>query len=213
MPQALWVGYMDTDQKTMEIASWCQETADMLQKAAIEAGYDEGAPGYLRDMLLRLYYAIRLEEKIGICADALTEETDSETVDTVLSASSAVDKASDLMFEQVESYTVGDDNFAAEIDTLALSDKADGMMDLLKKLYKCEGIIRMAYRCCARYPIYGVHTIDDADVRDNEDIATESVELPENDIAQKMGVDIDNLYIVRQKLMGVIEAGLPGGDA
>ncbi len=205
---------MDMDQKMMEIARQCQKTAGMLQEAANEAGYDEGAPGLLRDTLLRLYYAIRLEEKVGECEDTLTEETDGDTVEVVLAASAAVDAASARMFAQVESYASGDDDFTAEIDAMALSDKADGLLDLLKKLYKCEGIIRMAYRCCARYPIYNARSIDDARFRGEEGALTSAQpgESPEEYITQRMGVDIGSLYTIRQKLMELIETDLPGGD-
>jgi hypothetical protein len=203
------------EQQTIEMAGRCRETADMLERAAVEAGYDTDAPDFLRDTLLRLYYAIRLEEKIGICEDTLTEETDGDTVEAVLAASAAVDAASARMFAQVESYAAGDDAFATEIDAAALSDKADGLMDLLKKLYKCEGIIRMAYRCCARYPIYGARAIDDARLRgeENTPVSAQTGQPPEEYITQKMGIDIDSLYMIRQKLMEMIAANLPEGDA
>ena len=192
------------DQNIIEMADGCANTAAMLEEAAKEADYDIGAPGYLHDALLRLYYAVGLDQKMMACTAQLGEDTPQETVDAVLGASAAVDKAADKIFAQLEDYVQDDENLEAEIDALTLGDPADDIDDLLKKLYKCEGIIRMAYRVSTRTPIYGMKTTDaqraltpDSNTPDEDGYLPQS---PEEMIENRLGIDIEALYEIREKL-------------
>ena len=201
----------------IDIANGCRETAKMLEHTAEEAAFDIGVPGYLHDALLRLYYAVGLDHKMMACSAQLGEDTPQETVDAVLGASTAVDTAADKVFAQIEDYVRGDDNLEAEIDALKLGDPADDIDDLLKKLYKCEGIIRMAYHVSPRYPIYGIRLMDEqrlmqgGALRDDDDYVPKP---PEEEIEERLGVDIEALYEIRETLAARIGEMLQeGGDA
>jgi hypothetical protein len=145
---------METD--IISQAGRCAELARLLLGANEEARQDWNAPADIHEALLRLYYAKKLEDDIEACQALLTEDTSEETVDTVGEAAQAVQAASDAMFDLIESHSASDDEFAAKIEALKLDDAKEGLYDLLCKLYKCEGIIRMAYRCAKRYPTYGL---------------------------------------------------------
>ena len=192
------------EQNTIDIANGCRRTAAMLEEAAQEAGFDIGAPGYFHDVLLRLYYAVGLDEKMTALSAQLGEDTPQDTVDAVLDASAAVDAAADKIFTQLEEYVRDDSTLAAEIDALTLGEKADDIDDLLKKLYKCEGIIRMAYRVSPRVPIYGMTLTDESwpltpegETPDEDDVMPQP---PEDLIENRFGVDIDALFKVRTEL-------------
>jgi len=125
------------------------DAADSDEEARHEESKD------MREALLRLYYAEKLEEEMEACKALLTEDTSEEGVNAVGDATEIVRAASDAAFNLIESYSASDAGFAANIDKLRLDDADDGLLDLLCKLYKCEGIIRMAYRCATWYPAYG----------------------------------------------------------
>jgi hypothetical protein len=181
------------------------ELAQMLIKADEEARQDEDAPEFLREALMRLYYAKKLEADMEKCQALLTEETDEETVAAVEESAQAVQQASDAAFDLVESFSANDNEFAEKIDNLKMDTAEDGLDDLLCKLYKCEGIIRLAYRCATRYPTYGITggilggEPDTDPVADREDF-----------IAGDMDVDIMALLDARDDLIARI--GTMTGD-
>ena len=203
------------EQDILDIAAGCRSTSAMLMQAAEEAETNIGAPDYLHDMLLRLYYAIGLKEKMAECEAALAEDTDMDTVEAVLGASAAVDDAGDRIFTQLEEYAEDDEEFEAEIDALTLSESVADVDDLLKKLYKCEGILRMAYRVSAHIPIYGMVTTDDQGAPEDKGrrIHADAGKPPEDFLKKKLGVDLDALHTIRQELIRLIAVRLKGEGA
>ena len=176
----------------------CAELAQMLLAADEEARYEELKD--MREALLRLYYAVNLEEEMEACKALLTEDTSEEAVDAVHDAAEIVRAASDAAFGLIERYGASDAGFAAKIDKLRLDDADDGLFDLLCKLYKCEGIIRMAYRCATWYPAYGPpDTLLDA-WKGSIPKRPWGVD-PESFIAQAMDMNIMELLDIRAELI------------
>jgi hypothetical protein len=179
-------------------AGRCAELAQLLMEADRDAREDGDALGDVHEALMRLYYAKKLEADMEACQALLTEDTDEETVATVEEAAQTVREASDAAFDLVESHSAADGEFAAKIDSLTMDAAEEGLDDLLCKLYKCEGIIRMAYRCTKRYPTYGP---SDAFFGGESD---EPVSDPETLIAGGMDVDIMALLDARDALISRI---------
>ena len=175
------------------------ELARMLLESDKEARQDEGMPANIHDALMRLYYAKKLEANMEACQALLTEDTEEESVAAVEEAAQAVREASDAAFDLVESYSAADGEFTAKIESLKLDSAEEELDDLLYKLYKCEGIIRMAYRCATRYPTYG---IPDSILGGEPD--TEPVADPEEYISDDMEVDIFALLDARDALISKI---------
>lgn len=179
-------------------AGRCAELAQMLLAGDKEARYEESKD--MREALLRLYYAEKLEEEMEACKALLTEDTSEEAVDAVTDAAEIVRAASDAAFNLIESCSASDAGFAAKIDKLRLDDADDGLFELLCKLYKCESIIRMAYRCATWYSAHDPYdTLIDA--------WTGSIPKrpygvdPESFIARAMDLDIMELLDIRAELI------------
>ncbi len=188
------------EERIIQAAKQYGELAAMLMASAEEAKLDTEEPGYIRDALLRLFYVVRLDEKMEKCQELLTEESDEETVEAVMDAAQAVQEASDTVFGYVEDYSAADIEFEEKIESLTLSSPEEGLDDLLCKLYKCEGIIRLAYRCATRYPMYGVQGSMFGGSPDTEPITD-----TENLISRDMKVDVLALLEARDKLIASIE--------
>jgi len=175
------------------------ELAHMLTKADEDARQDEVSPEYLHEALIRLYHAKKLEADIEECQAQLSQDSDGETVEAVEDAAQAVQEASEVSFDLVERYSADNEEFAAKIESLKLESAEDGLDDLLNKLYKCEGIIRLAYRCATRYPTYGITESIMGGAPD-----TEPIDDPEEYIADDMDVDIMALLAARDDLVAKI---------
>jgi hypothetical protein len=175
------------------------ELARMLLDADIKARQDEGVGADIHEALLRLYYAKKLEADMEACQTLLTEDTEEETVTAVEEAAQTVREASDATFDLVEVYSAAYSDFAAKIENLKLDSAEEKVDDLLCKLYKCEGIIRMAYRCATRFPTYGIPSSILGGEPDTEPVAD-----PEEYIADDMDVDIFALLDARDALIAKI---------
>jgi len=179
-------------------AGRCAELAQMLLAADEEARYEESKD--MREALLKLYYAEKLEEEMKACQALLAEDTSEETVEAVEEAAGVVRAASDAAFGLIESYSASDAGFAAKIDKLRLDDADDGLFDLLCKLYKCEGIIRMAYRCATWYSACDPYDTLLDDWKGTIPKRPTGVD-PESFIARAMDIDIMELLDIRADLI------------
>ena len=188
------------EQRIIEAANQYRELAKMLTETSEEARLDGEEAGYIRDALLRLFYVIRLEDKMEKCQELLTEESGEETVEAVIEAAQAVQEASDRLFGYVEDYSASDRGFEQKIEKLTLGSPEEGLDDLLCKLYKCEGIIRLAYRCAKRYPMYGLQGSLFGGAADTEPITD-----TEDFISGDMDVDVLALLEARDNLIAAIE--------
>lgn len=188
------------EDRVIESSNRYQQLARMLADSAREAKLDDEEPGYIHDALLRLFYVIRLEDKMEKCQALLTEESDEQTVEAVMEAVQVVQETSNSIFSYVEDYSAANKAFEGKIESLTLSSQEDSLDDLLCKLYKCEGIIRLAYRCAKRYPMYGLQGSLFGGTADTEPI-TDTEEF----ISGDMDVDIVALLDARDKLIAAIE--------
>ncbi|MDD5017247.1 MAG: hypothetical protein PHO15_03995 [Eubacteriales bacterium] len=200
----------------IETAGKYKEMADMIGVSVAEESFDDTVPQYIQNALLRLYYAIALEEKTEELQAAFSEETDEETVTAVMNASETVEAVSNAAFSEVDEYSRQDREFSAMIEAVSVNSAADGMNGLLYKLYKCEGIIRMAYRCAAKFPIYGIKggiTARHCDMlfgNDRPDNENDPSMPPEDYITEKLGIDIFGLFEIRQRLLEMIRETMKG---
>ncbi len=184
------------EKQITDMADQYMKLAVMLKKSAIEESMDDDAPDYISGALLRLYYAKSLEAKMAGCQEMLSEDTDEETVDTVLKAAQAVSEMAELAFEAIERYSAAHKSFWEKIDNTVLGSDEDDLDALLRKLYKCEGIIRLAYRCAKRYPVYDLRGSILGAASDSEALTD-----PEDLISGDMDVDIYALLEVRDRLV------------
>ena len=206
----------------IETAEKYRELAHMIMECAVEESFDTDVPDYVQNALLRLYYAISLQKKIEVLRDGFSEETPLEAVEAVEDAADAADKASVAAFDEVEDYTGQDKNFNIMIESLSVNSAQDNLSGLLYKLYKCEKIIRMAYRLAGSFSIYGsasrsvafapteIPSENDHDNDLNGLRDTEPMMMPEDYITEKLDIDIRGLLGIRARLMENIHNSLEG---
>lgn len=156
----------------------------------------------IEDALLRLFYIKSLERKLGDCQEQLTEETDEETFNTVLEASDTIQQVTNNVFEQIEQYAADDRKFEIEIENTTVDTKANDKLNLLYQLYKCEGIIRMAQRAAARFPIYGAAS---GRWEHLEGIENDGGKSPQQRVYEDLGIDVYELEDIREKLVLALE--------
>ncbi len=190
------------EQSIKETAQKYSRLAKMLE--SLEAGEPlcEDVPEDVQAALIRLYYSKAFEAEIEKCEDLLEEETDEDTVDAVIEAAGAVEAASEAAFCEIEAYLRRDRAFEKTIENLSASSGAQGLKDLLYKLYKCEGIIRMAQRCSMKFPLYGAPQNSSRVQQDFE------VMDQQQSIEKNVGIDICGLIELREALVAKIGLSL-----
>lgn len=156
----------------------------------------------IEDALLRLFYIKSIERKLGDCQEQLTEETDEETFNAVLEASETIQQVSNKVFEQIEQYAADDRKFEIEIENTTVDTNAKDKLNLLYQLYKCEGILRMAQRAAARFPIYGASS---GRWEHLEGIENDGGKSPEQRVYEDLGIDVYELENIREKLVLALE--------
>ena len=155
--------------------------------------------------LLKLYFALHLEAGLSKCEELLDEDSDEETINAVADAAQAIGSAADDAFSDVWLQASRDRDFAEKIEETAGDSSADGPCALLIKLYKCEGIIREAYRSASNFPLLG-GIYGDSDTQPDFGVVTNQ----EDYIMKRTGIDIYRLLETKQNLIDDIER-LVGG--
>jgi hypothetical protein len=184
------------EQKIVDNANKYKRLATELAGMEVDRSMDDDIPEDVQAALLRLYYAKALEIEIEKCEDLLDEDTDEETVNAVTEAASAIDAASESAFGDVESYALKDAAFAQRVEEMTVNTETNGLLGSLIKLYKCEGIIRHAYRCSMKFPLYGTPT-GQLGLLQETDSATDA----EEEIMKTLGVNIYELLELRERLV------------
>jgi hypothetical protein len=184
------------EQKIVDNANKYKRLATELAGMEVDRSMDDDIPEDVQAALLRLYYAKALEIEIEKCEDLLDEDTDEETVNAVTEAASAIDAASESAFGDVESYALKDAAFAQRVEEMTVSTETNGLLGSLIKLYKCEGIIRYAYRCSMKFPLYGTPT-GQLGLPQETDSTTDA----EEEIMKTLGVNIYELLELRERLV------------
>jgi hypothetical protein len=193
------------ENKIIDNANKYKHLAQELTDMNIEQNMDEDVPEEIQAALIRLYYAKAFEAEIEKCEDLLDEETDEETVSAVEEAADAIESASESAYGAVEEYASEDKEFAHRIEQVTVSTEAEGLLVSLIKLYKCEGIIRDAYKCSVKFPLYGAPSSSLGVPQEN----TAPMDA-EEDIRQRLGIDIYELLELRQRLVTEIASAIKG---
>lgn len=193
------------DQRITDNANKYKDLAVQLAGMNIEQSIEDDIPQNVQAALLRLYHAKAFEVEIEKCEDLLDEDTDAETVGAVTEASGAIDEAADSAFRAVEDYISKDDEFAERVEGITVSTETEGLLGSLLKLYKCEEIIRNAYKCSMEFPLYGVPT-SLTGMPQESGVAIDA----EEEIRKRLGVDIYELLELRQNLVKEIADSIEG---
>lgn len=194
------------EKNIVEMVKQYEQMAHMLEQFKIEECFDDTIPEYIQTALLRLYYAKALEQKLNQCETFLNEDTDEETVNYVTDAAQAIDDVTDNAFSEVDEYAAHEPKFAGMMELVSVSSGEGSLADNLYKLFKCEGIIRMAYKCAMKFPLYGIQESSIQQLDMNNDMAT----APEDMIMRKMGIEIYELIEIRKSLIEDIGQVLGG---
>ncbi len=143
-------------------------------------------PVDVQTALLRLYYAKKLDARVQQCEALLTDETAQDAFDALSAAAQAVDDATLAAMDYVKEYMRDDRDFADRMEALSMSTQTEGIEGLLCKLYKCESIIRETFEYASAHSY---------------------MLTPEDYIAERMDVDMDELTELRSSLLdGISEA-------
>ena len=190
-------------QQTMKrMAEEYKEMAETISLSAEEAAFDIAAQGYIQDALMRLYYLKALEQKLGKLQGELTEQTDKETFAATMEAETVVNAATDVVFGLIEKYAEGNRKFRKAVDKTSADTDSKDKDDLLRQLYRCEGILRMAYRTSRHVPIYSA---GNRMLEHLEGLGDYEPEVPEDTVYKDTGVDLYALQEVRKKLIAAID--------
>lgn len=186
------------EQRIIDSAKQFRDKAQKLEDFRIDIDGGKNTPEHVMSALIRLYLAKELELGLDKCQEFLSEDTQPQVFDAIEQAAGAIEKAADMMFEIIDLHSNENPEFAQMIDGLSVSSGENKLEELLFKLYKCEGIIRMAYRCAKKFPIYGVTMSWER----QGNIGNAADANPEDAIMRQMGVDINELLQIR---LGLIE--------
>lgn len=196
------------EQKIIEAANKYRENAIKLKDFDEQHVLSESIPEQAGLGLLKLYFALSLNAGIQKCEELLDEDSDEETVNAVADAARAAEDAADDAFTSVWMQVSRDKEFSQTVEGITEESSVDGPHTLLIKLFKCEGIIREAYRRTSNFPLYGAigsmsKPQSDFDVVTNQ----------EDYIYEKTGIDIYRLLEVKQTLIEDIERLIGGTES
>jgi hypothetical protein len=191
------------EQRIADNAKKYRDLAEELAGMKTEQSIDDDIPEDVQAAFFRLYYAKAFEIEIEKCEDLLDEETDLETVNAVTEAADAISSAAESAYRAVEEYASRDTDFAERIDGITVSTEAEGLIGSLLKLYKCEGIIREAYRSSMKFMPYGAQAY--AYWHKEEDAVAINAE---DEISKRLGIDVYELLELRERLVNEIGAAI-----
>ncbi len=190
---------IELDKKIKDAAARYSKLAGMLDDMDAGEKLDGSVPAEISSTLVRLYYAIKFEEELEKYVEFLDEESSEETVEAVEKTMNELNEAEEASFSEIEDYAAHNREFADLIEGISVSSEVDGLSGYLYKLYKCESIIRTAYRSASKRPLYGMYK---GMVRPQSDF---DVVMNEEDyIMEKLGIDIYKLLEIRQGLVDEI---------
>lgn len=195
------------DRRIIKTANKYKELALMLESFELDKQIDEGAPEEAQTALIKLYYSKVFDAEIEKCEDLLEEDTDEETVNAVEEAADAIETVYESAFSVVEECYFHDRELAQRIDDITANTETGDLFLKLIKLYKCEGIIRNAYRypkkdAYAHTRLQGLYGTQE----EQDDVPMNA----EEKIKQKLGIDIYELIEIRQRLIDEIGSIIKG---
>jgi len=196
------------EEKLLETLQGYRDAARKLKNEVRTAELGNEIPAEVQLALLRFAAAMSLNERLSLCEEFLSEETPDEVAEAFYEAQEEIARAIDSAFHEVDSYASYTEEFQQQIDMLSADSESSGLLDDLLKLYKCEGIIRMAYESAQKYAVIGTPAYTMMRFEGQDEGAATG---PEQYLLDKAGVDVYALMEIRGKLVDDVRRAL--GDA
>jgi|AGTN01.2.fsa_nt_gi hypothetical protein len=190
------------EDKLLETLNGYRDAARELRQTAVSESFDDELPEEVQTALIRMVAAMSLDERLEKCEAFLSEESPEEINEAFFEAQEGIGRVLNDAFLEVEKSVRLSPELENRIGLLSVNTESSGLADDLLKLYKCEGIIRMAYSSAQKFSIYGA---PDQVIRMEEEDGEEAISDQERYIMEKTGVDICALMEVRARLIGDIQ--------
>ena len=192
----------------LETLNGYRDVARELKEAYPTAALGSDIPEEAGPALLRMAAAMSLNEQLDLCEAFLSEETPEEVAEAFYEAQEEITRAIDDAFLEIEKYASYSEEFQQQVEALSANSESTGLTDDLLKLYKCEGIIRMAYESMQKYPVIGTPGFMMMRFEEQDNEATTD---PEQYLLDKTGVDVYALLEVRSKLVANVQREMADG--
>ena len=189
------------EEKLLETLNGYRDAARELSRTEVLENFDDEIPEEVQTALIRMAAAMSLDEQFEKCEAFLSEESPEDITEAYFEAQEEIGRVLDDAYSSVDAYAATSPDLEKRIEALSVNTESLGLSDDLLKLYKCEGIIRMAYRSTQKYSLYGA---PDQIIR-MEMGEEETVTDQEKYLMDKMGVDICALLEVRANLIGDVQ--------
>lgn len=185
------------EEKLLEtLKGYCNAARELSLTEAVE-NFDDEIPDEVQWALVRMAAAVSLAEQLEKSEAFLSEESPEEITEAYFEAQEEISHVLDDSFASVDSFIADSPELQERVENLSVSMESQGLADDLLKLYKCEGIIRMAYRSAQKYTIYGAPDRLIRMEENEEEVVTDQEVYLKN----KLGVDINALLEIREKLI------------
>jgi len=198
------------EEKLLETLHGYRDAARKLKETVPTIALDGDMPEEVQAALLRMAEATSLDEKLNLCEAFLNEETPEEVAEAFYEAQEEISRAMDGAFLEVDNYSADSEEFQRQVELLSANSESSGLTDDLLKLYKCEGIIRMAYESAQKYPVIGTPGYTMTRLEDQE---AEHMSDIEQTLLEKTGVDVYALLEIRTKLIESVRKALEDDKA
>jgi hypothetical protein len=197
------------ENKLLETLRGYATAAKELGRTTVSESFDHGIPEEAQTALVRMAAAISLDERLEASESFLSEESPEEIAEAYEEAQAEITRVLDSAFLEASRYVASDNELERRVELLSVSTESSGLADDLLKLYKCEGIIRMAYRAAQRFPVYGTpRYMTSRNDEDDEEILANQ----EQYILDRTGVDVYALMEIRARLITDVQRAM-GGEA
>ena len=193
------------EDKLLETLQGYASAAKELGLTTVLESFDDDIPDEAQTALVRMAAAIALDERLEKSEAFLSEESPKEITEAYDDALTEITRVLDDAFQEADKYMASDKDLERRVELLSVNTESSGLADDLLKLYKCEGIIRMAYQSAERFPIYGTPGYMTA--RQDED-DEEILSNQEQYILDKTGVDIYALLEIRARLLADVQQSM-----
>jgi len=198
------------EEKLLETLHRYRDAAKNLKETVPILALDGDIPEEVQTALVRMAEAMALDEKLNLCEAFLSEETPEDVVEAFYEAQEEISHAMDGAFIEVDKYSSESEEFQRQVELLSANSESSGLTDDLLKLYKCEGIIRMAYESAQKYPVIGTPGYTMVRFEEQEEVPMADIEQA---LLEKTGVDVCELMEIRTKLIESVLGALEGGHA
>ncbi len=192
----------------LESLKKCRDDAVDLENAIHAMDKNDAADEGDLEMsgLMFMAKAMMLDDELEKCEAFLNEESPEEVTEVYFEAQDLIERLLSAALAEIARNAGASKEFSSRLEAVSSSSESSGLTDDLLKLYKCESLIRMAYRSAQKFPIYGM---PDSISRMEE----ETVIDQEQYILDKTGIDVCELRDVRSRLLESVRGALTEKDA